>query len=259
MTYQPNSADPIPQSEYPVLQPFAGAPPTLPEAWQCVALLHPFSPPLSTDPTPDSPFYQLCVASITYQEDLFFSAQIAGCSYGTWWYIVDVSGTSLSTDGGVTWNQVDVGWTLPTTSWFGDQLGSATCAGTSPLNWMGAQEVNWWKIPVAIPGSSPPVSAATWMWFDAASNAPVRLMFGEGPPSPTMGDPNQLALFQMFSFTYFPVFTPLEAPVAPPTTWTNPTFPGFTPGNSAGYELFTWNPHFGMTVFMTPVNENFNP
>jgi hypothetical protein len=57
----------------------------MPAAWQCVALLHPFSPPPSSDPQPDTPFFQLCVATITYVEGKYLSAQIAGCSYGTWW------------------------------------------------------------------------------------------------------------------------------------------------------------------------------
>ena len=128
-----------------------------------------------------------------------------------------------------------MGWSLPETSWFGSQLDKASCAGTSYLNWMAAQQVNWWKIPAPIPGSSPPVSAATWMWFDAQSHLPVRLMFGEGPPKPTKGDPGQLALFQMFSFTYFPVFTSLDQPPADPPSWTEPDFRGFTSGNPENF------------------------
>jgi hypothetical protein len=48
---------------------------------------------------------------------------------------------------------------------------------------------------------APPPAAATWMWFDSASAASVRMMFGSCPPTPTMGDPTQLAVFQMYSFT----------------------------------------------------------
>jgi hypothetical protein len=87
---------------------------------------------------------------------------------------------------------------------------------------------------------------------------PVRLMFGQGPPSPLKGDPAQLALFQMFSFTYFPSFTPLPETTRP-TNWVSPGFSGFTFGNPKKFELFTWNSNFGMTAFMTPVNESFNP
>lgn len=258
MTYKANVADPVPASAYPVLQPVTGAPPPMPPFWECIALLHPFSPPPSDDPQPDSPFYQLCVASVVVREGVFFSAQITGCEYGTWWYVVDVKGTYLSTDKGFSWISVDIGWLWPYAGWFGEQQDNATCAGQSYLNWMEAQQVTWWKIPVPVPGSQPPVSAATWMWFDAESNAPVRMMFGQGPPTPTMGDPNQLALFQMFSFTYFPVFTPLETPPDMPG-WTDPSLPSFAGGNPEGYQLFTWNEHFGMTAFMTPANESFNP
>jgi hypothetical protein len=96
------------------------------------------------------------------------------------------------------------------------------------------------------------------MWFDAATDHPVRLMFGQGPPSPRMGDPAQLALFQMFSFTYFPVFSVFPQP-SPPSEWIDHTFPGFSFGNPSNYKLFTWSENLGMTAFMTPVNEAFNP
>ena len=247
-----NTPDPIPSSAYPTFQPFTGNAPNLPTAWDCVALLHPFSP-LQSNSTPAdsaSPFFELCVAYINYQEGEFLSAQIAGSSGRTWWYLVTVNGTFVSTDGTLPQTPIDLGWSLPDTNW----LQNASCAGTSYLNWMEAQAVNWWKMPV--PGTSPP--AATWMWFDANTNLPVRMMFGQGPPAPSMGDPNQLALFQMFSFTYFPVFNPLSQ-TAPPATWTSPTFPGFAYGNPNGYDLFSFNLNFGMTAFMTPVNEDFNP
>jgi hypothetical protein len=172
------------------------------------------------------------------------------------WYMITPEGTSLSTDQGNTWVALpNTGWSLPS-NWFGDQFRNAVCAGTSPLNWMSASNVDWWKIPVPIPNTK--LNAATWMWFDSDSQAPVRMMFGYGPPSPTMGDPNQLAVFQMYSFTYFPSFTALES-VPQPTVWTDPTFQGFAVGNPNNYVPFIWNVNFGMTAFMTPVNEQFNP
>ncbi|UUZ48104.1 hypothetical protein LP420_35030 [Massilia sp. B-10] len=80
-----------------------------------------------------------------------------------------------------------------------------SCAGSSPLNWMPGPRVDWWKVPVnPVPGTP---SAATWMWFDSSTEAPVRMMFGQGPPTPVMGDPTQLALFQMFSMSYLPEFS----------------------------------------------------
>jgi len=149
----------------------------MPTAWTCTALLHPFAPPASNNP-PDNPFFQLCVANIVCMPGQFFSAQIAGCTSGTtWWYKVTPSGTQLSTDQGNSWSDVDVGWSVPS-NWFGSQAASAACAGTSPLNWMATQNVDWWKMPVAVPGKAVP--AATWMWFDSASQAPVRMMYKYG-------------------------------------------------------------------------------
>jgi hypothetical protein len=76
--------DPVPPSAYPSFQPMYGDPPAMPQAWSCTALLHPFSPPFSTDPQPNNPFFQLCVANITCMQGQFLSAQIRGCLYGTW-------------------------------------------------------------------------------------------------------------------------------------------------------------------------------
>lgn len=253
MTYSANDGDPIPSSDYPTLTPApVGSAPTLPSTWECYALLHPFSP-LQSNSTPAdkaNPFFELCIAYIKYSEGEYFSAQLTGISGRQWWYLIDKTGTSLSTNGGFPVTKVNMGWTLPGTNW----LQNAVCAGVSYLNWMEAQQVAWWKMPV--PGTNPP--AATWMWLDLASALPVRMMFGQGPPAPSMGDPNQLAFFQMFSFTYFPMFrTPADA--ALPSSFVTPQIPGFSFGNPKNYDLFTWNTNFGMTVFMTPVNEKFNP
>ncbi|NJM33154.1 MAG: hypothetical protein HC848_10320 [Limnobacter sp.] len=124
---------------------------------------------------------------------------MAGCDYGNWWYFITSNGTEVSNDGGQTWNPVDLGWSLPT-NWYGAQASSASCAGASPLNWMNKESLDWWKIPVPIPNSPP---AATWMWFNSQTEAPVRMMFGNGPPKPTKGDPTQLAFFQMWSSATF--------------------------------------------------------
>lgn len=256
-----SAVDPVSPSLLPSFQPVPPTPPpSMPEMWTATVLLHPFSPPLSADPTPDNPFFQLCVANISYLEGQYFSAQVSGCSYGNWWYMISDDGTYLSTDGGDTWTLVDMGWSLPE-NWYGAQGSNAACAGASPLNWMDAQTVDWWKIPVPIKGKGS-LSAATWMWFDSTTAAPVRMMFGVGPPSPTLGDPTQLAFFQMWSFTYFPIFQSWAAAseaAAKPETFTSPAFPGFAVGNPNGYQNFVWNSNFGMTVFMTPVNEQFNP
>ena len=251
------NGDPVPSSDYPTLTPApVGTPPTLPSAWECYALLHPFSP-LQSNSTPTdkgNPFFELCIAYINYSEGDFLSAQITGISGRKWWYLIDKTGTYVSTNGQSPTTPVNMGWTLPSTNWFGAESQNATCAGVSFLNWMEAQKVAWWKMPVA--GTNPP--AATWLWLDLTSTFPVRMMFGQGPPSPSMGDPNQLALFQMFSFTYFPRFQVLSK-TSIPTSFVTPKIAGFSFGNPNNYDLFTWNPNFGMTVFMTPVNEQFNP
>lgn len=247
--------DPVSPSAYPTLQAVQSAAPAMPPSWSGVALLHPFSPPLSTDPTPDNPFFQLSVANIACVAGSYFSAQISGCDYGNWWYMVTRDGTFVSTDQGASWTGADLGWSLPQ-NWFGAQIDQAACAGSSPLNWMPGPRVDWWKVPVnPVPGTP---SAATWMWFDSSTEAPVRMMFGQGPPTPVMGDPTQLALFQMFSMSYLPEFS-TQAPAQPPSVWTPPSFAGFQKGNPNNYPAFTWNTNFGMTAFMTPVNESFNP
>lgn len=257
MTYSANNVDPVPSSEYPTLATSpTTTPPSTPSAWECYAVLHPFSPLQSNSTSADkaNPFFELCIACINYSEGNFLSAQITGISGRKWWYLIDKTGTYVSTNGQKPTTSANMGWTLPTTNWFGNESQNATCAGVSYLNWMEAQKVAWWKMPV--PGTNPP--AATWLWLDLDSAFPVRMMFGQGPPSPSMGDPNQLALFQMFSFTYFPRFQGLSE-TSVPTSFITPQIPGFSFGNPNNYDLFTWNPNFGMTVFMTPVNEQFNP
>lgn len=251
-----NNLDPIPPAAYPSFQDFTGPPPQMPPQWSAVALLHPFSPPQSNDPQPSTPFFQLCVANLAYVEGVYFSAQISGVQTGTWWYIVTPQdGTQLSTDEGVSWQTVDMGWALPVAGdWFGNA--QPTCAGTSPLNWMSAEAVEWWKSPVTIPCSQ--YYASTWMWFDATSRFPVRMMYGQGPATPGMGDPAQLPVLQMYSFSYFPQFTPTAEP-SPPSQWAAATIDGFAPGNPFGIQHFVWNGNFGMTAFMTPVNAVYNP
>src|SRR5215212_7590986 len=128
-----NNPDPIPVVAYPTLQPVTSAPPVLPQGWECLAVLHPFSP-LQSNSTPTdeaSPFFELCVASIVFQANEFLSAQITGISGRMWWYVVAPDGTTfLSTSGDPNTppsnpgNQVDVGWSLPGTNWLGN---NASC------------------------------------------------------------------------------------------------------------------------------------
>jgi hypothetical protein len=232
----------------------------MPGGWKATVLLHPFSPPQSTDPKPNNPFFQLCVANVWYHTagDLiapYFVAQIAGTEYGTWWYEMYLGKTRVSTDKGATWSDASsLDWQFPNGTWFGGA--PPQCVGTSKLNWMNGPEAEWWKVPVDT--GDPKAPAATWMWFDSTTRYPLRMMYGEGPPSPTRGSTAQLPLFQMYSFTYFASFQ-VGAPQFRPTTWTDPVIAGLQVGNPNGYKPFVWNPNFGMTAFMTPVNELFNP
>jgi hypothetical protein len=113
MTYNANNVDPIPPSEYPTLTPSNGTtPPALPSAWECYALLHPFSP-LQSNSTPadkNNPFFELCMAYINYQEGEFLSAMIKGISGRKWWYVINKSGTFVSTNGQPPTTPVNMGW-----------------------------------------------------------------------------------------------------------------------------------------------------
>lgn len=256
------SIDPVPPSEWPSFTPVTtGSPPDMPKSWSATVLLQPFSPPQYSPPSEETPFFELCVADLKYLAGNYFCANISGCVSGnTWQYIVTPGGTEMSFNGGA-FTPVEMGWSLPS-NWLGDEEPNAVCCGASPLNWMNAQTCEWWRVPV--PRTSPP--AATWAWFDSSTGAPVRMMFGEGPlASPDMGDPTQLAILQMFSFSYFPVYTPNDATVprnadgAKKLAVSTPTFEGFAINNPNNYEHFVWNGNFGMTAFMTPVNEDFAP
>lgn len=255
------SIDPVPPSAWPSFTPVTGPLPSMPSSWSAVVLLQPFSPPALNDRHPDTPFFELCVANLAYVSGNYFAAQIYGCvSKSTWWYVITPSGTELSYNGGA-FHEVDMGWSMPD-NWYGGEAAHAQSPGASPLNWMNAQTCDWWRAPV--PGTSPP--AATWTWFDSNTGAPVRMMFGDGPAaSPDMGDPAQLAILQMYSFSYFPVYTANDNSLAASVQdhkaagWSAPTFEGFAVGNPNNYQKFIWNNNFGMTVFMTPVNEEFNP
>ncbi len=251
------AVDPVPPSAYPTFTPVSGPSPTMPDAWTATVLLHPFSPPPKNDPKPKNPFFQMGIATLDYLKDVYFSARIAGCE-DNWWYVVTPDGTTLSLDGGKTWKAADMGWSLPK-NWYGAQAPHVRCTGASPINWMFKSSVDWWVVPVPLPGDGPP--AATWMWFDSESKAPVRMMFGNGPPSPTLGDPTQLAFFQMFSLIHFADFKALDAARAPaqPSVWADPTIPGLSVGNPKGYKPFVWPNNMATTTFSTPVNGLFNP
>lgn len=250
MTYP---IDPIPPQAIPELEPYNGDRPMLPANFRSSVLLHPFAPPPTDDPKPDVPFYQLCTAQILYSEGNFFEAQVTGTEYGTWWYAVTGNETRVSTDQGRTWNVIDAGWAVPGT----DPLGpDARCAGQSPLNWMEAQNTSWWTSPVNVPGIE--AKGATWMWFDTETNAPVRMMYGVQPVTPTTGTADQLPLLQNFSFSYFTNFEASDNLVRS-ESWNGTVIQGFQAGNPEGYPLWEWAANQGITVFMTPVNQAYDP
>jgi hypothetical protein len=241
----------------PPVQPSATPPaqPVLPPTWTATAVLHPFSPPpmaprFPFGPVPENPwpFFELCIANVAYVENQYLSVQLLGASQRTWWFYISQEGTSLSTDEGANFKFIDTGWAIPPVNWV-PQEGRYFASG--PLNWMeGAPSVDWWTQPVA--GSN----AATWIWYDTITQAPVRMMFGAPPPSYTTGTADQLAVFQNFSFTYFPTFSPnSEAPLK----WVTPNIPTFEFGNPADLQLFVWSSNFGMSPMMTPVNFASNP
>ena len=221
-------------------------------------MLHPFGPPPGLT-RPDEPFHQLCTATIGYCEGKYLWAQITGHEYGgEWWYRITPDGTKMSPNHGITWVPVDdVGWKLPTTNWFGDLSDTAVCAGRSPLSWMNPRPVDWWKMHVPDRGAVKS-SAATWLWCDAETRLPFRLMFGRPPLlGPDRGDPRQLALFQMFSFTYFATFRRTDA-TEWPHGWQPEEIRGFD-ARTDGCDLVEWKPDLGMTVLMTPINVASNP
>lgn len=256
MTIVPLSAtDPIPAHAYPVLTPVAAPPPVMPQAWSATVLLHPFGPPPSEGPVPDTPYYEMRIATLDYAAGKYLSARVRGCLHG-WWYVVTPAGTRLSIDGGTTWSALDCGWTLPG-DWYGAAAATVACAGASPLNWLVTAPVEWWRLQVPLPAPSPP--GATWLWFDAGTRLPVRMMFGVSPPSPAMGDPAQLAFFQQFSLSYFAEFTVHAVAPPLPTSFGEPAIAGLAEGNPGGYKPFVWNSNFGLTSFSTPVNGLFNP
>jgi hypothetical protein len=229
----------VPGSAYP-------QPPILPQSWRCTALLHPFSPPQGGEHQPSSPFYQLCIANVTYFAEKVMSIQVTGIEYGFWWYKISRHGTILSLDKGRTWKSVDMGWTLPERQWLSSE---ASFFMNGHLNWMMTSACAWWKQPASGP------NAATWIWFSKkadGANLPFRMMFGAPPPSPESGRPDQLAFFQNFAFIYFPEFY-----VTPPLehdAWQPANITGLTFGNPDRLELVVWEKNFGMTTVMTPVD-----
>ena len=218
--------------------------PGLPDYFTATVLLHPYSPPPLKGDDGTTPFFQLSIATVSYAVNQIMSICVVGLKTGSrWWYKITPSGVSVQINDGA-WEPAGIDWRLPGTDWLGAQ---ATYFQTGYINWMEAQFCQWWKQPVS--GSN----ATTWTWFDNATGLPFRMMFGAPPPTPTSADPDQLAFFQNFSFTYFPSIEPVGSP--PPTdAWIEPEIAGFFNGNPNNWKLPVWNNHFSMTTLMTPVD-----
>ncbi|MDX1736777.1 MAG: hypothetical protein R3261_00975 [Alphaproteobacteria bacterium] len=255
-------------------------PPEMDMNWQCKVILHPFAPPPTLNPSEiekinkETPFYQLCTALVTSVRsrtihEFVFSAQVVSVENpeNTWWYLTIGYSTKVSLDKGKTWQKTDLPWDakyLATGVW---TLGrnNATAVGKSPLNWLDTRNVEWWKMPYAQDGPTPADNeAAIWMWFH--DNLPTRMMYGAGPEADRddktklLGSADEWPLFQMFSFTYFDGFEVGSSVTLPENFEISSTIPmGFESGNPKNYELFSWNGNSGLTTFMSPINEKYNP
>lgn len=219
--------------------------PVLPDNFTATVLLHPYSPPPLSGDDGSTPFFQLCVATVSYSVGQAMSICVRGLKTGqSWWYYITPNGVSVQINQDGQWRPAGIAWTLPGTDWLGSQ---AVYFQTGFINWMEAQECQWWKQPVANS------NATTWTWFDNATGLPFRMMFGAPPPTPTSADPNQLAFFQNFSFSYFPSFEGLSSPPVL-DQWIEPQIDGLTDGNPYNWSLPTWSNHFAMTTLMTPVD-----
>ena len=118
---------------------------------------------------------------------------------------------------------------------------------------MAESQVSWWKKPFG--------NTSVWFWLNAKSGTPFRMMFAAPPPTSTMGTPNNLAFFQMFSFSYLVDLNPYtfaDLPSLKKALNSTNNIP-IQCGNPFNYKLFEWNSHFSMTNFMVPVDYRSNP
>ncbi|XP_066919582.1 uncharacterized protein [Clytia hemisphaerica] len=221
----------------------------LPKQWTAQIILQPFSKVQNDTKQPENPFFQLSKGTASYDSDKeLFMVYVKGCSYGQWWYKIEGEKTFVSDDG-KSWQQKEMGWKLPSRNWTDP---GSTYIGSSPMNWMSKDiYVEWWKKKYQI--------ASNWVWLNRKNGgAPYRLMFSVPPPKTDQGDPENLAFFQMYSFTYLfnfeEGFTDLSSSFKPVVDDT-----GFVCGNPYNYELFNWTNHFSATALMTPVDFHHNP
>jgi len=227
-------------------------PQPLPEEWFATAVLQPFSPPqgTTTKEEMDTPFFQLSLARVAYSSvKNLFVVKVTGCDDGRrWWYKMRGNETYKSKDG-ESWKPVNTGWSFPSRTW----TQGATLVGESSLNWMSDRQMSWWKKPFK--------KTSVWFWLFRESGIPFRMMFAAPPPSSIRGRPDNLAFFQMFSFSYLVDFKTYEFADEPSImeTLNNAKDMPIQCGNPYDYELFEWNSHFSMSAFMVPVDFNSNP
>ena len=215
--------------------------PILPEEWSATVLLHPFSPRQSQYTAKDMLFTQLAIAMLAYSSKRkLFYINVQGCSEGTWHYKMDGKNTYIWNRDN--WLEVDMGWDFPSRDWLDE---SSTYVGNSALNWMKEDEdMAWWK--------QRNNNSSNWFWFNK-KGVPFRIMFGTPPPSISKGNKNNLAFFQMFSFSYIVNFHPAFENL------TSFSIAGLKCGNPYSFEVFNWTSHFTMSAMMIPIDFKSNP
>ncbi|XP_066917720.1 uncharacterized protein [Clytia hemisphaerica] len=223
----------------------------LPESWTAFALLHPFAEAQGDGAEKDFPFSKIGHAKISYDvHRALMNVLLINCEKQSWWF--QISGNSNLTRmsrNGTDWTDVDLGWSLPSRDWIGPQ---EEYVGHSPMNWMSNEvDVDWWK--------KNNKNTSTWKWFDRKNNGlPFRLLFSAPPPSNVKGDPENLALFQMFSLSYIATFEDHFTEIEDlhlngiPIT-------GFKCGNLHDWPMFDWTHHFSMSALKIPVEYSHNP
>ncbi len=178
-------------------------------SWYAEALLHPFSPPQNeAQKNSHLPFFQMVIAKTCFNwvRETFEVKAYPISSHSnkwTWSFVTGKTGLTKflyrNPDGKVAGKTQAFGWRLPlNTDWLGEYIGSA------PLNYMSKRKMDWWKRKRG--------HGSIWYWFDTNSHLPFRLMYGEPPLRPDVGLTSELPFFQMFSFTYFPIFDDNIAP-----------------------------------------------
>ncbi|XP_066929808.1 uncharacterized protein [Clytia hemisphaerica] len=222
----------------------------LPDTWSATIVLHPFSEEQGTGPERDFPFFQLSHGQMTYDyqkgEMLIY---VKGCLYGEWWFNVTTHATFVARNSSMQWKKIDLGWTLPGKNWIDPE---DKYIGHSQLNWMNDEvDVDWWKKNYK--------NTSTWTWFDRNNDGfPFRIMFSAPPRSNLKGEPDNLAFFQMYSFSF--IVNAKPEPIHHSRLHIMDIGKiGLTCGNPDNFQVFNWTNHFSVSAHMIPVDYPHNP